>query len=58
MVMRFGLASDSELTYLLPMFAFSSATFLKIKTKKRFWKNFGSTQVCCGDVMHVCEAVE
>jgi len=46
MAMRYGLAGDSELTYPLPMFASLLATFLKIKAKKRFWKNFANTRVC------------
>jgi len=48
MAMKYSLASDSELTYLLPTFAFLLATFLKIKAKKRLWKNFANTQVCHG----------
>ena len=46
MVMRYSLVSDSELTYPLPTFASLLATFLKIKAKKRFSKNFANTQVC------------
>jgi len=48
MAVKYGLASGSELTYPLPMFASLWATFLKIKVKKRFWKNFANTQVCRG----------
>jgi len=46
--MRYGLGSDSELTYPLPMFASLSATFRKTKAEKTFWMNFVNTPVCNG----------